>query len=115
MRERAFRIDQITGERSFVTRPLTPGRFDRDHVGAELGQDVPGELPAIIAEIQDSIRREHRFPYRPDNRVRVSTFAISPRSDDPTTNVPADERSATTYERTACSNIARPQLRSQDP
>ena len=62
MGQRAFRIDHVTGERSLVTRALTVGRFDRDHIGAELGQDVPGELTAIIAEIKDSIRREHFSP-----------------------------------------------------
>src|SRR5215213_8199751 len=100
MGQRAFRIDHVTGERSLVTRPLTVGRFDGDHIGAELGQDVSGELTAIIAEIKDSIRREHSSPYRPDDSARSSMFAISPRLDEPTTNVPAAERGANSYDMT---------------
>ena len=60
MGQGAFRIDHVTGERSLVARPLTVGRFDGDHIGAELGQDVSRELAPIIAEVEDSIGREHR-------------------------------------------------------
>ena len=108
MGQRAFRIDHVTGERSLVTRPLTVGRLDRDHIGAELGQDVSGELAAIIAEIKDSIGREHSSPYQPDDNTRLSMFAISPNSTTPTTNVPARQRGASVYGMTGRVTITLP-------
>ena len=108
MGQRAFRIDHVTGEGSLVTRPLTVGRFDRDHIGAELGQDVSGELAPIIAEIKDSIGREHSSPYRPDDSARLSMFAIPQDSATPTTNVPAPQRGASVYDMTGRVTISLP-------
>jgi hypothetical protein len=61
---------------------LTLGRFNRDHVGAELGQDVSSEVATIIAEIEDSIRREHPSPYRPDDSALVHVHDL-PKLDNP--------------------------------
>jgi hypothetical protein len=98
--QRAFRIDHVTGEGSLVTRSLTAGRLDRDHISAELGEDVSGEVTAIIAEINDSIGRERSSP-QPTRRLRALIHVRDlPNSTTPTTNVSAPPRGSSVYDMT---------------
>ena len=45
--------------RPAVAQRLALGRLDRDHVGAEVAEDLAGELAGFVAEVEDADAVEH--------------------------------------------------------
>jgi hypothetical protein len=53
-------LDAVIGLRlaadewTLPARRVTAWRFDLDHLGAEIGQDTPGEVALLVGEIEDA-------------------------------------------------------------
>jgi len=61
-------------ERPDVAAGLAAGRFDLDHIGPEIAEQLAAELPGLVGELQDSEARQ-----RPRQR-RIAHWGIAHRS-----------------------------------
>ena len=61
-RQRPVRARLVTGEGSDVSSRRSPRRLDQDHLRAQRTEDVPRQLRAVIAQLDDPIAPQHPAP-----------------------------------------------------
>ena len=48
----------IVQERSYATGILATGRLDLDHIGPQVGHQLPTELPSLVGQLQHAQSRQ---------------------------------------------------------
>ena len=59
------------------------GRFDRDHIGAQIAKDHPADQPILIGQVQNPVVAQHRTASAPAWQVMWFRLAKSASADGP--------------------------------